>query len=54
MYFGFEMLYLIAFGLYGAALLSSLIFPARTAAIPEIEPFRAATRRDQTADLIHR
>jgi spermidine synthase len=54
MYFGFQMLYLIAFGLYAAALLSSIIFRARAAATPPIEPLRAATRHDQAAELIHR
>ncbi|MGB2634527.1 MAG: hypothetical protein WAM58_11380, partial [Candidatus Acidiferrum sp.] len=53
MYFGFQMLYLIAFGLYAAALLSSLMFRSRDAATPAIEPARAVARLDQAAELIH-
>jgi spermidine synthase len=46
MYFGFQMLYLLALGLYAAALLSGLVFRARSAASPSIAPVLVSARMD--------
>ncbi|MGB9448130.1 MAG: hypothetical protein WBR26_24235, partial [Candidatus Acidiferrum sp.] len=44
MYFGFQMLYLLAIGLYAAALLSSLIFRTQDAKSTSVAPALASTR----------
>jgi hypothetical protein len=47
MYFGFQMLYLLAIGLFAAALLSSLIFRAQGAMSASIAPTLVSARIDQ-------
>ncbi len=46
MYFGFRMLYLLALGLYAAALLSSLMFHMQSATASSIAPARIRARPD--------